>query len=254
MTKRNEALEALVSRLDYDPETGQFRWRYTGKGRSRAGSLAGTTKLNGYIEIGIRWAGNRYIVGAHRVAWRIVHGIWPATIDHKDGNPSNNRITNLRASTRALNAWNRARRRTNSSGATGVYWVEKERLWRVEINAGRRIRLGSYIQFEDAVRVRQLAERIYHGELGSAASRGGCPSSETVSEAEFLAIVDTLRHAIRRDNTSGSPGVTRVAGNRWMARITSNGKRVYLGLFDSFEAANSARENALRRPKRKHPP
>lgn len=41
-------------------------------------------------------------------------------------------------------------------------------------------------------------------------------------------------------NTSGYCGVHQHEGGKWMARYNDNGRRVYLGLFDSPEAANDA--------------
>ena len=43
----------------------------------------------------------------------------------------------------------------------------------------------------------------------------------------------------RHDNTSGFAGVTK-SGNRWSARASIDGTRIYLGLFDTPEEANTA--------------
>ena len=50
-------------------------------------------------------------------------------------------------------------RSDNTSGATGVEWLEDKRLWRATINfKGKRRYLGAYRNFEDAVKVRKRAE------------------------------------------------------------------------------------------------
>ena len=48
------------------------------------------------------------------------------------------------------------------------------------------------------------------------------------------------------DNTSGFPGVTK-AGNKWTARCIIDGKRTYIGSFNTPEEANA--EIQLRKDK-----
>ena len=55
-------------------------------------------------------------------------------------------------------------RRNNKSGVPGVHWVSSRRRWRASICfKGERIFLGSYDDFEDAVRARREAEERLHG-------------------------------------------------------------------------------------------
>lgn len=77
---------------------------------------------NGYLYGQIN--GQRY--RAHRVIWKYHFGSEPELIDHIDGNPKNNRIENLRSADHSLNACNRVRRRSNTSGHTGVSAVGKK--------------------------------------------------------------------------------------------------------------------------------
>ncbi len=54
-------------------------------------------------------------------------------------------------------------RKNNSSGITGVDWLKNVQRWRATICfQGRRIYLGKFVQFEDAVRARKAAEVKYH--------------------------------------------------------------------------------------------
>lgn len=48
---------------------------------------------------------------------------------------------------------------------------------------------------------------------------------------------------LRSDNIVRRQGVT-PSGKRWMARITNNGDRLYLGSFDTVEEAHAARQKA----------
>jgi TATA-box binding protein (TBP) (component of TFIID and TFIIIB) len=55
---------------------------------------------------------------------------------------------------------------TNTSGYTGVTYNKADKVWRVTIyNEGKRIQLGSYKNIEDAITVRQEAEKKYYGEF-----------------------------------------------------------------------------------------
>src|SRR5262245_33505102 len=113
--------ERLREVLDYDPSTGVFKSN-GGRCGSRVGAtLVGTVRPDGYREIRIDW--QRYL--AHRLAWLHVHGSWPAgDIDHVNGNPSDNRIVNLRLATRTQNNAN-SRRRPNTSGFKGVHFCRE---------------------------------------------------------------------------------------------------------------------------------
>lgn len=81
----------------------------------------------------------------HRVIWYLVKGEDPLgyEIDHIDGNPWNNNITNLRKVPREINVRNAKKRHDNTSGTTGVnlnvagygcsYWTAS---WRVLLSSG----------------------------------------------------------------------------------------------------------------------
>ena len=54
-------------------------------------------------------------------------------------------------------------RRNNTSGVTGVDWLPAKQLWRASICfKGKRSYLGSFAQFEDAVKARKQAEDQIH--------------------------------------------------------------------------------------------
>lgn len=58
----------------------------------------------------------------HRIVYIMHHGAIPemCVIDHIDGNPHNNRISNLRAVRGEVNARNVKKHKSNTSGVTGV--------------------------------------------------------------------------------------------------------------------------------------
>ena len=89
---QNEFLELLC----YDPDTGEFIWRFSLSYGRKKGARADRVASDGnrYVRI------NRRQYSAHRVAWFIVHGEWPDLIRHKNGNKGDNWINNLRNLTR----------------------------------------------------------------------------------------------------------------------------------------------------------
>jgi hypothetical protein len=118
--------DELRKELTYDPETGVFEWfvfRRLGVLRADFGGYKAGRRA---IQIG------RKRLQANRAAWIYVHGEIPAgcVIDHIDGNPANNRLSNLRAITRKENTQNRARRGSGKSGITGVT-PTRNGTWRV---------------------------------------------------------------------------------------------------------------------------
>lgn len=77
-------LEALFHALDYDPATGEIRWRETRR-RVTEGDLAGSISRDGNIVIGFN--GTSY--QAHHIAWFMITGRWPNTpILFRDKNPN----------------------------------------------------------------------------------------------------------------------------------------------------------------------
>jgi HNH endonuclease len=87
--------ERLRELLDYDKETGVFRYKKrSGRGAPvLVGALAGGGTPNRYWRIAID--GERYY--AHRLAWLHVYGEWPmGDIEHIDRDKNNNAISNLK--------------------------------------------------------------------------------------------------------------------------------------------------------------
>jgi hypothetical protein len=142
--------------LRYYPESGIFRWRATGTGR-RKNKIAGYKNSRGYIRIWID--GEKHY--AHRLAFLYEHGYFPENdIDHIDGNPSNNKIKNLREVSRQCNLRNTGNRINNTSGVKGVSWDKPTNKWRAQIQANRKNKkLGRYKNFDNAVIARYKAEK-----------------------------------------------------------------------------------------------
>ena len=99
-----------------------------GKSKRNVGDQAGTLrKDNGYYIV-INEKNGRSIY-AHRVVWFLCKNEDPGkfVIDHIDGNPSNNKIDNLRKVTASENSRNLKRRSDNKTGFSGVKFCKTGR-------------------------------------------------------------------------------------------------------------------------------
>lgn len=157
--RRTLTAEILRELLDYDPDTGVFRNRIRRGNRGIAGAVTGTKRPTGYVIIGIE--GLDYY--AHRLAWLYVHGEWPkADIDHIDGDPSNNRIHNLRDVSTTVNCQNHRGPKTGSQlGVLGVHKHRRKYIAWICINK-KKTYLGLYETPEMAHAVYLAYKRAFH--------------------------------------------------------------------------------------------
>lgn len=139
--------------LTYDPDTGFLTWRKTGK-------RAGAQHYSGYRNVFVD--GRCYI--EHRVIWLYVHGEWPAyDIDHINRQRNDNRLANLRLTSRAENCQNQPVRKTNKSGKTGVYFHRVSKKWAAVISVDKRqLHLGTFNNCDEALAARRDAETKYY--------------------------------------------------------------------------------------------
>lgn len=154
------AAERLRELLHYDPETGKFTWRAYRGARAKQGESPGFVNPLGYIEIRI----DKKLYRAHRLAWLYSYGEWPErNIDHANGDPSDNRLSNLRLCSQSENAANSRRKSTNSSGVKGVYWNKQAGKWRARITKNyKTIEIGQFDRLEDAAAAyARTAEKVF---------------------------------------------------------------------------------------------
>lgn len=126
-------------------------------------SVAGWSDEHGYRCIRF---GNRLIF-AHHVAWYLSHGDWPdRSIDHIDGDKSNNRPDNLRLASHAENMRNMKKR--DRALPHGVDFHTLTGKYRARIKVGHRtVYLGIYSSVEGAADARRAAELEYHGDFAA---------------------------------------------------------------------------------------
>jgi hypothetical protein len=150
----------LKELLHYDPETGLFTWLVSTGRRVKVGDVAVSINGRGYRQIQID--GKNYL--AHRLAFLWVTGSFPKDqVDHIDGDPANNRWSNLRECTNAENNQNRASRKNSSSKYVGVCWHKRDQKWvaHIRIN-GKPIHIGYFDTEEEAYQAYCKAKAEIH--------------------------------------------------------------------------------------------
>ena len=141
----------LKENLFYNEDNGLFYWAIHRR-RVKQGSVAGTVRKDGYIQIKV--AGHFFL--AHRLAWLYVHGEFPSLmIDHINQDKKDNRILNLRIANKSQNAQNTLPPRTNTSGYKGVSWNRHVNKWRASIKLNQ---VSKHLGFFDC---KEMAHAAY---------------------------------------------------------------------------------------------
>lgn len=166
--KPTPSVEVLRTAFDYDESTGDLRWKTVPQERIRrakVGDVACAIMANGYRLVCLGY--EKYL--AHRLIWKMMTGVdAPSSVDHIDGDVSNNRISNLRAATQSQNGMNSKMRKNNTSGIKGVYWGQGK--WRAQISIRRKcIALGGFDTIDGASEAVAQARQKYHGKFARAA-------------------------------------------------------------------------------------
>ena len=104
---------------------------------------------------------------AHRLIWIFHNGEIPEGMlcDHINGDSLDNRIENLRLVTQSGNNRNIKLPKNNKSGVCGVRWHSGAKRWLAAIKINQKEKhLGSFKEFDDAVKARISAEKKYNFE------------------------------------------------------------------------------------------
>ena len=161
----DEQIQLLQSALRYDPETGIFYWKIKRTRGVLPGDVAGSQNPKGYVRICL----NGKFHSAHRVAWVLTYGKWPSNfIDHRDGDPSNNKLENLREATATQNQANRRKKRNGSSQFKGVTFntANPNKPWSTRIATNKKtMYLGCYKTEHEASEVYLNAAKKLHGDF-----------------------------------------------------------------------------------------
>lgn len=154
------SLDRIRDYLRYSPTTGRFYWKVRPRGCVRLGQYqqAGARRKDGYRTI--QFEGRPYL--AHHLAWWFVHGELPKMVDHRDGKPGNNRISNLRLCDKPTNAANMKVRRGGKSRFKGVCRNTRHGGWLVRLGTQY---VGYYSDEEQAARAYDAAAVAKFGEF-----------------------------------------------------------------------------------------
>lgn len=164
----------LAECFNYDPETGDLRWRHRPQQHfstasvwrcfnSRdAGRRAGSPNSSGYLTVRL----DQKLLYAHRIAWEMGtgHAIPDGmVIDHKNGIVSDNRLANLRLATKSENAF-------NSKGARqlpkGVYYNPDRGDYSVSVRANGVAKRARVSTLSEAVTIAAAFREQMHGAFG----------------------------------------------------------------------------------------
>ncbi|TPV99336.1 MAG: hypothetical protein USCAAHI_01213 [Beijerinckiaceae bacterium] len=166
---RRLSVEELRELFDYDPETGELRWKVISSPQSRikAGDVTGSIKVsrqNAYRITHVGEIGYR----THMIAFALHYGRWPDYyIDHKNGNGLDNRISNLREATKIQNGQNRRKNMGSLTKSKGVHHIKnrnKPLVARIRLNTAL-IHLGQYENEHDAALAYDRAAILAFGQF-----------------------------------------------------------------------------------------
>lgn len=152
-------------------------------------------------------------------------------VDHINGNPLDNRRSNLRIGDQYLNMQNlKGASKNSKSGVLGVYWSKYHNKW---VASFRNKHLGYFDSVEEAGKIVESIRATY------------APFSKEARNLKDVIEVN-IPVKVRLENQSGIKGITWYKPtNRWKVRITKDGKRISLGYFKNVEDALQAQLNAL---------
>jgi hypothetical protein len=123
-------------------------------------------------------------------------GKWPKEIDHIDGDPLNNKWSNLREATRSQNNANKV---GIAGGLKGASFHKASGLWRADIKKG----LGYFHTAQEAHEAYVVAAKKLHGEFCHGSLR-----DLAVSETPRVRLRDQgrPRHPVAKAEEGGSAG------------------------------------------------
>ena len=132
---------------------------------------AGYINAEGYRANMIK--GKSYL--AHRLIYQMFNEQWDITdtsqdnsVDHRDNDPSNNNIDNLRVATSSQQQHNCGKYKNNTSGTTGVVWHKRDEKWVVRVWVNKKSHFGGlFVNKEDAIaKATQMRDEL-HGEFAN---------------------------------------------------------------------------------------
>ena len=166
-----ELIEEFKEYFFEDILAGKLYWKKNRPGPGgNIGSEAGCFDSYGYRFF--KFKGILY--KSHRVIWCLSNGPIPDgyQIDHRDNNPSNNRLSNLRLVTPSQNQMNSKPHRDNQLGIKGISKSPYGFGFIANIQKDGVIKIKRFKHLNDAVAWRQEKEQELHGAFSYSISQG----------------------------------------------------------------------------------
>lgn len=121
----DEVVALLRDKYSYDEVEGVITERKTGQPANI------TVTRTGYGLIRPQFNGKRVRLLVHRLAWLLHYGDQPTELDHIDRDKTNNRINNLRVTSRRNNNFNQGVRSDSKSGVKNITWNSQKSKWQL---------------------------------------------------------------------------------------------------------------------------
>jgi hypothetical protein len=149
MTRLEKCQLAKEKGYTYNHSTGEIKGVY--------GKIITNKDRYGYIQCRVYYATKPFLILGHRLAWFLHYGTLPNnSLDHIDGNKSNNKIDNLRDVTAQENQWNR-------TTAKGYFWNKRLKKFHAQIHINNKKKYLGLFQTEQEARNAYLkAKEIHH--------------------------------------------------------------------------------------------
>lgn len=248
--------EKLREMLDYNADTGEFRWKVSPAPSVRVGAAAGyrTSAGGRAIMIGYRPQ------AASRLAWLHAYGEEPAgMIRHVNGDKSDDRLINLRVKVgqdakREDISLRQLRETLAYQPEDGVFYWNRARGGPAKVDADGATNRAGVARSDGYVVVGYLARTYLAHRLAWFYVHGAWPKdlidhingdrgdNRLCNLREVRPFENSQNRALKSTNTTGMTGVYQ-QGRRWFARATVNNVTHTVGYFKTKEEAAAARES-----------
>jgi hypothetical protein len=147
----------ILERCQLAKEKGYSYSPVSGEIKGVRGNVIISKNKAGYSYVQLYHQNKYFVISSHRLAWYLHYGSLPNnSIDHIDGNRSNNKIDNLRDVTHQQNQWNQTK-------AKGYSLDKKTNKFKAAIGINGNRKTIGYFNTEQEARAAYLkAKETYH--------------------------------------------------------------------------------------------
>ena len=239
-----QELNGIEKHLSYDPHTGHFTHLKTW-GSVKAGDVAGFKNIDGFILLAHK---NKHCL-AHRVAWWFQYGYTPKpySIEHLNGDRSDNRIANLQQRKQVV--FEDIRDYLSYDPLTGQFtWIKRQRQGVAGHINGHLCKRSGYIVVGFAgktYRAHRLAWYFTYGYMPDVQvdHKNEIRNDNRLCNLRLATSLQNGHNSSKpsKNNTSGYLGVSWCKNRKkWKAAINFNYKREVIGYYDTAEEASEA--------------